>query len=273
MSAPATEEGTSTTFCPYCSIHLAFPNDATLIQCPSCSNTLDPNAPHQIRCVRCSTLLAYPPHAVYIQCPQCSETMETTRPGEVQPQTQQHHSPAHTPAKSGGSQKQSAGGGGAQREQTPGTEGKKKRDPNMPKAVTNAYMIFCKSRRDELRRQYPELPFGKVGAKLGEIWRGMTVEQRKPYEDRAALDRERYRREMQEWQNGKHVGGDSKRQKVAPVVLDDDELRQHPLPLPPTNKSRKGGATGKAAQQQAQQQQEDEEEDDEQEDDEFEDDE
>lgn len=260
MSAPATDEGTSTTFCPFCSIHLAFPNDATLIQCPSCSNTLDPNAPHQIRCVGCSTLLAYPPHAVYIQCPQCSQTMETTRPGESghpppqQPPQQQY---SQAPAKSA-AQRPS---GGAQKEQAAGTEGKKKRDPNMPKAVTNAYMVFCKSRRDELRRQYPELPFGKVGAKLGEIWRGMSVEQRKPYEDRAALDRERYRREMADWQNGRHVGGDSKRQKVAPVVLEDDELRRHPLPLP----KRKGAAKAAAPQPEP-----DEEEDDENESDEFE---
>lgn len=56
-------------------------------------------------------------------------------------------------------------------------------------------------RRGELKKQFPELPFGKIGAKLGEIWRNMTVEEKKPYEDRATLDRERYRREMMDYSN------------------------------------------------------------------------
>lgn len=32
----------------------------------------------------------------------------------------------------------------------------------------------CKTRRGELKNQLPELAFGKIGAKLGEIWRNMT---------------------------------------------------------------------------------------------------
>ena len=73
-------------------------------------------------------------------------------------------------------------------------EPKKRRDPNAPKAVCNAYMIFCKSRRGELKNELPELAFGKIGAKLGEMWRNMTQEEKKPYEDRAMVDRERYRK-------------------------------------------------------------------------------
>ena len=82
---------------------------------------------------------------------------------------------------------------------------KKRRDPNAPKAVSNAYMIFCKARRGELKQENPELPFGKIGAKLGEIWRMMTPEEKKPYEDRATVDRERYRKEMLDYQTGKHA--------------------------------------------------------------------
>lgn len=73
----------------------------------------------------------------------------------------------------------------------------------MPKAVCNAYMVFCKTRRNELKYENPDLPFGKIGAKLGEIWRNMTNDEKRPYEDRAAIDRERYRREMLEYQSGK----------------------------------------------------------------------
>jgi len=90
---------------------------------------------------------------------------------------------------------------------------KKRRDPSAPKAVSNAYMIFCKARRGELKQENPDLPFGKIGAKLGEIWRMMTPEEKKPYEDKASVDRERYRKEMLDYQTGKHSGSSEKKVK------------------------------------------------------------
>ena len=101
-----------------------------------------------------------------------------------------------------------------------GSEPKKKRDPNMPKAVCNAYMIFCKSRRNELKYENPELPFGKIGAKLGEMWRNMSQEEKRPYDDRAAVDRERYRREMIDYTAGLKS---EKRQKLKKHAEDEDE--------------------------------------------------
>lgn len=81
-------------------------------------------------------------------------------------------------------------------------DAKKRRDPNAPKAVCNAYMVFCKIRRSELKSDHPELPFGQIGARLGEIWRNMTPDEKQPYEDRASVDRERYRREMVDYTAG-----------------------------------------------------------------------
>jgi len=73
---------------------------------------------------------------------------------------------------------------------------KKKRDPYAPKRASNAYMIFCKEKRAQLKKSRPDLPFGQLGASLGEIWRKMPVEEKKPYENRAFVDRERYHNEM-----------------------------------------------------------------------------
>ena len=102
---------------------------------------------------------------------------------------------------------------------------KKRRDPNAPKAASNAYMIFCKDRRAELKKEHPDLPFGKIGAKLGEVWRNMSADEKKPYEDKAAKDRERYRKQMEEYQNG----GSS----AAPEESNDS--RKRPLEMPPTS--------------------------------------
>eukprot|EP00467_Chlorarachnion_reptans_P024638 CAMPEP_0114489784 /NCGR_PEP_ID=MMETSP0109-20121206/2079_1 /TAXON_ID=29199 /ORGANISM="Chlorarachnion reptans, Strain CCCM449" /LENGTH=148 /DNA_ID=CAMNT_0001666329 /DNA_START=62 /DNA_END=508 /DNA_ORIENTATION=- len=79
------------------------------------------------------------------------------------------------------------------------TPKKKPRDPSAPKRASNAYMIFCKESRARLKEENPGLAFGKIGAKLGEIWRDMQPEEKRPYQERAARDRQRYKREMQEY--------------------------------------------------------------------------
>ena len=57
-------------------------------------------------------------------------------------------------------------------------------------------MIFCKERRAQLKLDKPDLPFGQLGKRLGEMWRSMTAEEKRMYVDRAAGDRERYKEEM-----------------------------------------------------------------------------
>eukprot|EP00466_Bigelowiella_natans_P004903 jgi/Bigna1/43386/e_gw1.77.31.1 len=76
---------------------------------------------------------------------------------------------------------------------------KRRKDPNAPRRASNAYMIFCKERRAHLKRERPDLPFGKLGAKLGEMWRDMSAEDRKPFEVKAASDRERFKQEMESY--------------------------------------------------------------------------
>jgi hypothetical protein len=80
---------------------------------------------------------------------------------------------------------------------------KKRKDPNAPKAVRNAYMIFCQMTRNKLKAQHPELSFGKLGGRMGEMWRLMTATEKAPYEKLALEDRDRYRTEMLKWQQGK----------------------------------------------------------------------
>mmetsp|Transcript_10810 Transcript_10810/g.16095 ORF Transcript_10810/g.16095 Transcript_10810/m.16095 type:complete len:171 (-) Transcript_10810:200-712(-) len=79
------------------------------------------------------------------------------------------------------------------------TRKKKNRDPNAPKRASNAYMIFCKSRRPRLKEEFPELAFGKIGAKLGEIWRDLRPDEKRPFEVQAAMDRQRYKKEMEKY--------------------------------------------------------------------------
>ena len=78
---------------------------------------------------------------------------------------------------------------------------KKRKDPNAPKRASNAYMIFCKERRAQLKLDRPDLPFGQLGKRLGELWRSMSAEEKRVYEDRATGDRDRYKGEMNSYQS------------------------------------------------------------------------
>lgn len=170
---------------------------------------MNPQAPIQTTCIACNALLAHPASSLYIQCPKCFITMNTREAREKLAQTYRE------PQIISASSIPGAEGSYMHRDGLHGHYGigerppqKKKRDPNAPKAASNAYMIFCKEYRPKLKEDHPELPFGKLGARLGEIWRTLTPEQKKPYESRASMDRERYRKEMELYQRQRGAKGE-----------------------------------------------------------------
>lgn len=174
--------------CIYCSTQLSFPANSIYIQCPKCCNTMNPQMPttNYINCIGCGTLLSHSPQSITIQCPKCFFIMElpvrvnvAPLPDNVGPPSPK--APSHPPnsaSKSHGEKK-----------------GKRKETATGPRRTCNAYMIFCKERRSKLREERPDLPFGKIGAKLGEIWRSMSSEEKRPYEIKAAQDRDRQKEE------------------------------------------------------------------------------
>lgn len=68
-----------------------------------------------------------------------------------------------------------------------------------PKKAKNAYMFFANDKREEVKQANPDLKMKEVLSKLGEMWREMSAEEKKPYEDKAAEDKERYNKEKEEY--------------------------------------------------------------------------
>ena len=79
------------------------------------------------------------------------------------------------------------------------TKSKKKRDPLAPKRAANAYMLFCKEQRPLLKIREPDLHFSVIGQRLGDMWRTLPSEEKRPYEDAAADDRDRYKNAMHQY--------------------------------------------------------------------------
>ena len=65
-----------------------------------------------------------------------------------------------------------------------------------PKRGLSAYMFFCTEKRPEVMKKYPDLKFGEVGKKLGEMWKELSDAKKEPFKQKAIEDKERYEKEM-----------------------------------------------------------------------------
>ncbi|KAI8095259.1 high mobility group box domain-containing protein [Thamnidium elegans] len=70
-----------------------------------------------------------------------------------------------------------------------------KKDPSTPKRGLSAYMFFSQDQRSTVKEESPDATFGQIGKLLGEKWKSMTDEQKKPYVAKAEIDKKRYESE------------------------------------------------------------------------------
>ena len=75
-----------------------------------------------------------------------------------------------------------------------------RRKPDAAKKASNAFHMFYNAYRDEVKQRHRELSFSNIRTELGWAWRGMSLKERKPYEDRAAADKGRYQKEVLDYQ-------------------------------------------------------------------------
>lgn len=78
-----------------------------------------------------------------------------------------------------------------------GTKEKKEKDPDAPKKPQTSYFLFMNTKRPEVKAAEPDLGFGPLTKKLTEMWKALSDEDRKEFEDMAAKDKERYHKEME----------------------------------------------------------------------------
>ena len=79
----------------------------------------------------------------------------------------------------------------------------KKVDPNKPKRAQSAYFIFSNEKRPDLMKKAKEnggkVDVTVVSKELGKMWSELSDKKKKPYEKIAAQDKERYKKEMEEY--------------------------------------------------------------------------
>uniref|UniRef100_A0A1W7RGS8 High mobility group protein 20A n=1 Tax=Agkistrodon contortrix contortrix TaxID=8713 RepID=A0A1W7RGS8_AGKCO len=74
------------------------------------------------------------------------------------------------------------------------------RDSNAPKSPLTGYVRFMNERREQLRAKRPEVPFPEITRMLGNEWSKLPPEEKRRYLDEADRDKERYMKELEQYQ-------------------------------------------------------------------------
>jgi hypothetical protein len=80
---------------------------------------------------------------------------------------------------------------------------KDKSDENKPKRAWPPFFFFQKDRRETLKKENPDKDHKQIVALLGENWRKLTQEEKKPYVDMSSVDQKRYEQEKKEYKLSK----------------------------------------------------------------------
>jgi len=93
-------------------------------------------------------------------------------------------------------------------------KGKKKKDPNAPKRGMSAFMLFSNEIRSKVKQENPELTFGELGKKIGELFKALGSDERAKYDKMAQDEKARYVKQMAAYET---------KMKHEAVAEDDDE--------------------------------------------------
>lgn len=73
---------------------------------------------------------------------------------------------------------------------------------NSPKKPITAFMLFLNEIRDKIMQNSPDIPSTDMFRQAGRLWKDLDEDKKSIYLRQAAVDKERYEKEMLEWQRG-----------------------------------------------------------------------
>merc|ERR1719195_1177710 len=79
-------------------------------------------------------------------------------------------------------------------------KGKFAKDPNAPKKAQTAYFAFLADKRETVKKENPDISHKDVLKKLGELWNGLTISEKAPYEKTAEASKKKYAKAMAVYQ-------------------------------------------------------------------------
>lgn len=77
-----------------------------------------------------------------------------------------------------------------------GKPSKPAKDPNAPKKPLSAYFLYANDKRDEIRREFPEMSTTDVAKESGRRWAQLSPEEKEKYESRSKESKSEYDQAM-----------------------------------------------------------------------------
>lgn len=99
---------------------------------------------------------------------------------------------------------------------------KLKKDPDAPKPAVNAYIMYSRDNRADVKEENPELKATEITKKLAEMWQSADQDLKQEYKDKAEQDKKRYDEELETYepkegfQNPKEKKSSKKKKKSGP---------------------------------------------------------
>lgn len=78
---------------------------------------------------------------------------------------------------------------------------KSKKDPNAPKRCMSAYFLYSIDARPKVKSEHPDASFGDVARMISSRFKNLSDKERKYWDNKAAQDKARYTREMEDYKS------------------------------------------------------------------------
>lgn len=95
-------------------------------------------------------------------------------------------------------------------------EVKKGKDPNSPKRSTTAYTLWLKASWEKIKSDHPSISIMDLSKKAGEIWKGMSKENKKEWDCKVEDARREYEKALKEYEGARvhNLRGKSQKEEV-----------------------------------------------------------
>jgi hypothetical protein len=90
---------------------------------------------------------------------------------------------------------------------------KQPKDKNAPTKRRSAYIFYCMDKRADVIKQYPEYKVTQISIELGARWQKLTDDEKKPYQEKSQVDKERYDNEMENYKKPESANVKSKKKR------------------------------------------------------------
>lgn len=77
---------------------------------------------------------------------------------------------------------------------------KKKQKKEGPKRSLTSFLYYSMEKRPEIKERNPEMGIGDISKEIGVMWKAASSSEKEKFEEMAARDKERYNRELKEFQ-------------------------------------------------------------------------